>query len=128
MNIFLIMVQVETIDLFVKGNPWFWAIFGVLLYNYLVFNIAKDEVDNTSKSFSYKRYVKTHWDNWIWSFILVPVIVIFGHQLFYYLMQWQGWDWQFYDVFYLSAGVLAEGLYYVLKKFSIVVKALRSKV
>lgn len=112
-------------DILTEGKPWAWALFGVVLYNYLVFNLAKDELDDSRKKFSFRRYVKTKWDNWVWSILLVPVIVVYGDQLWYYTMSYLEKDWKFYDVLYLGAGVLAEGTYYILKKFKLVISALR---
>lgn len=111
----------------IVDSPWLWAVFGVLMYNYLVFNLAKDELDEAGKSMKLKDYAKNHWDNWIWSLFCVPVVVIFGDQLFYYLMEYFEKDWQFHSVIYLSAGALAEGLYYLLKKVAVIKRALSNK-
>ena len=113
----LLVMTAETAQTILeKEKPWLWALFGVILYNYLVFNLAKDELDDSKQTFSFRRYAKAKWDNWVWSILLVPVIVIYGDQLWYYVMAYFEKDWQFYDVLYLLAGVLAEGLYYILKK------------
>lgn len=126
-SLILVSAGATQVDILTTGKPWAWALFGVVLYNYLVFNLAKDELDDSRKKFVFKRYAKAKWDNWVWSILLVPVIVIYGDQLWYYAMAYFEKDWEFYDVLYLGAGVLAEGLYYVLKKGQVVIKALRGK-
>lgn len=121
----LVVGGVESGQLIQESKPWLWAIFGVILYNYLSFNLHKDELDDTGKSFSFKTYRKSRWDNWVWSLLCVPVIVVYGDQLWYYTMAYFEKDWEFYAVIYLGAGVLAEFLYYVLKKGKLVINALR---
>jgi len=106
-------------------DDWLWAAFGVMVYNYLMFVFAKDETDGTRKKFNWKGHVGDRWDNWIFSFMMVPIIVIYGEQLWYYLMQWQKWDWKFYDVVFLGSGALAEGIYFVFKKIGTLIKALK---
>ena len=118
------LLIITTTENIVKAeSPWFWAIFGVVMYNYLVFTLTKDELDDSNKKLSFKTYFNGKWDNWIWALFCVPVIVIYGDQLWYYIMAYYEKDWKFYDVVYLTAGVLAEGLYYLLKK----VRVLRKK-
>ena len=123
----LVVGGAESVELIKQSKPWLWAVFGVILYNYLSFNLHKDELDDSGKQFSFKTYRKGRWDNWVWSILCVPVIVVYGDQLWYYTMAYFEKDWKFYDVIYLGAGVLAEGLYYILKKFKLVINALRGK-
>ena len=98
-----------------------WALFGVLLYNWLSFTIEKDKFDSKSETFNFRDYASKRWDNWIWSLLCVPLIVAKGDQLWYYVMAYYEKDWQFLDILYLSAGVVAEGFYWLLKKmFSLI--------
>ena len=98
-----------------------WALFGVILYNWLSFTIEKDKFDKEDEPFNFGNYAGKRWDNWIWSLLCVPLIVFKGEQLWYYAMAYFEKDWQFLDVLYLSAGVVAEGLYWLLKKmFSLI--------
>lgn len=108
-------------------DNWLWAIFGVIVYNYLLFSFTKDKTDGTSKKFNWNSYKSNRWNNWILSFMMVPIIVIYAEQIWYYIMQWQKLDLEFYDVLFLGSGVLAEGLYFVLKKIKLVTSALKSK-
>ena len=93
-----------------------WALFGVFLYNWLAFTIEKDKFDKDNKPFEFRDYSSKRWDNWIWSLLCVPLIVVYGEQLWYYVMEYFEKDWKFLDVLYLTAGVVAEGLYWLLKK------------
>ena len=93
-----------------------WAVFGVILYNFLSFTIAKDKADAKLERFNFGNYAGLRWDNWVWSLLCVPLVVFYGDQLWYYLMEYYEKDWKFLDVLYLSAGFVAEGLYFLLKK------------
>ena len=104
-----------------------WALFGVLLYNWLAFTIEKDKFDHKNEPFNFKDYAAKAWDNWIWSLLCVPLIVLKGDQLWYYVMSYYGKDWEFLDVLYLSAGVVAEGLYWLLKKMLSLIAAIGHK-
>lgn len=119
-----LVVTASTEKILETESPWLWAIFGVVMYNYLVFTLTKDELDDSNKKINFKAYFKEKWDNWVWALFCVPVIVIYGDQLWYYVMAYYEKDWQFYNVIYLGAGVLAEGLYYLLKKFRLLKKRL----
>lgn len=104
---------------------WLWALFGVLIYNYLSFTIVKDEADDVSKNFKFKPYALKRWDNWVWSLLCVPIIVVYGDDLWYYAMAYFEKDWEFRSVVYLTAGVVAEGLYYLLRKALKIIRALK---
>ena len=107
-------------------NNWTWALYGIVAYNWLAFSFTKDGFDNTRKKFSFNVYIKNRWDNWVWSLLCVPIIVVYGDQLFYYLMEYFEKDWEFLDVVYLFAGALAELLYLIFKKMKNISKAIKS--
>lgn len=110
------------IDIF---NNWTWALYGVIAYNWLSLSFTKDGYDNTRKKFIFKSYARKRWDNWVWSLMCVPIIVVYGDQLFYYLMEYFKRDWEFLEVIYLLAGALAEFLYYLLKKTKSIINAIK---
>jgi len=121
----LINILNEEIINQVGYEDWLWALFGVVVYNYLLFVFAKDETDGTRKKFNWQSYKAERWDNWIFSFLMVPIIVIYGEQLWYYVMEWQEKEWKFFDVIFLGSGLLAEGLYFGLKKIKLMINALK---
>ena len=105
---------------------WFWAVYGVLMYNFLAYMYTKDGYDNTRKKFRFPIYFKKRWDNWAWSFLFVPLVVIFGTEIFYYFMQAYEKDWEFNKAIYLLAGPLSELVYFLFRKVSRINKALKS--
>lgn len=106
-------------------EQWLWAFFGVILYNFLSFVIEKDKSDDEYKRFSLKAYTKQRWDNWILSLLCVPVVVVYGDQLWYYVMQYFEKDWEFLSVLYLLTGAVAELFYFLLKKGVAIIKAVK---
>jgi hypothetical protein len=107
------------------GMHWFCAIFGVFVYEFAFFAMATDELDGTKKRFRYAQYTKDNWVNWAFAFICVPIIVFYGQQVWYYIMQWQELDWKFMDVLFLGSGPLADGIFWGLKKLKSIVKAMK---
>lgn len=104
---------------------WFWAIFGVLLYEFAFFAMDTDELDGTKKRFPYMQYYRDNRVNWVFAFMCVPVIVFYGEQVWYYLMRWKDLDWKFMDVLFLGSGPLADGIFWGLKKLRLIVKAMK---
>lgn len=88
---------------------WFWAIFGVFVYEIAFFVMATDEFDGSSKNLSYKEYTNDNWPNWLFAFICVPITVFYGQQVWYYVMANFEKDWAFQDVLFLTSGALAAG-------------------
>ena len=66
----------------IYNNPWTWAIYGVILYNYLIFSFTKDGYDDTRKKFLIKRYALKRWDNWIWSILFIPIFTKPGNLMY----------------------------------------------
>ncbi len=113
-------------DLFNNLWAWVWAVYGVLMYNFLAYMFTKDGYDESRKKFRFPAYAKKRWENWFWSFLFVPVVVILGTEIFYYFMQAYEKDWEFNNAIYLLAGPLSEFVYYLFKKTRRIIQALRS--
>ncbi len=107
------------------GN-WLWTFYGVLGYNWLHFMWTKDGYDESRKRFSFKRYTLKTWDNWVWTFIFIPVVAVYAEQLFYYFMQYFEKDWLFYDAVYLGGGILSGIVYLLFKRLAKLYKALKT--
>lgn len=106
-------------------NHWTWAIYGVIVFNWLAYMFTKDGYDDTRKKFRPKAYALRRWDNWVWSFLFIPIVVVYAKEIFYYFMQAYEKDWTFYDVVYLGAGALSEFVYYLFKKLRSITQALK---
>ena len=94
------------------------ALFGWFLYNLLIFNVSKDKVDNENKRFNYKAYVSKHWDNWLFTLCLAPVLVYYMADLIVLFSQWLERDVPELEIYYLGSGVLTEIVYYLLSKLT----------
>jgi hypothetical protein len=107
------------------GMQWFWAVFGVFAYEAAFFVMATDETDGSKKHLNYKRYLDDNWPNWLFALICVPIVVFYGQQVWYYVMQYMEKDWAFMDVLFLGSGALADGLFWGLKKLKAIAKAVK---
>jgi hypothetical protein len=108
------------------GMQWVWAVLGVVIYEAAFFVMATDELDGTKKRFNYKKYKDDNWPNWFFALLCVPITVVFGEQIWYYLMNHLGKDWVFMDVLFLLSGPLADGIFWGLKKIKIIVNSVKS--
>lgn len=94
------------------------AILGWLVWNIGVFSFTKDEYDDTGKVFPFKSYANEHWDNWLFSLVMVPVILIIGDQGFgmdalavlEIKMKWS-------NLYYFGSGFFAEALRFIYKRW-----------
>ena len=129
-TILLLNLLGETQQIIAINEPtviqWFWAIFGVFAYEFAFFTMATDELDGTKKRFPFKQYYNDNRVNWVFAFICVPIIVFYGQQVWYYVMQWRELDWEFMDVLFLLSGLLAGGIFLGLKKLKNIVNAVKN--
>lgn len=107
-------------------SNWLWSSYGVIAYNWLHFMWKKDGYDESRKRFSFKRYAKSTWENWVWTFIFIPVTAVYAEQIFYYFMKVYEKDWLFYDAVYLGGGILSGLVYLFFKKLFTIARALKS--
>lgn len=92
------------------------ALFGWFMYNFLMFNLDKDKDDAKGKAFNYKKYAATHWDNWIFTFLLAPVLVYYMNDITELMGHWLDREVPHLDIYYLGCGVLTEIVYYAISK------------
>lgn len=92
------------------------SLLGWLAWNFGLFTMEKDKADDEGKDFDIRHYVYCYWDNWVFSAIFIPILIIFG-------IKGLGLnavpigdfeDLQWSDAYYLAAGCLAEiAKYYI---------------
>ncbi len=100
------------------------AFFGWLAWNIGLFSYLKDQADDLDQDFGVKAYAKKHWDNWLLSLVMVPILIIIG-------MKGIGLDaipifdidhLQWNDIYYAGSGFFSEAL-----KFGITQVAKKAK-
>jgi len=96
-------------------NIYVLAFYGFLIYSVIMFVTEKDEFDAEDKKFSIKKYLSHNWDNWLLSLILVPVIATKAQDIWAGAMEIGGFEWNFYQVYYLGVGAVVEALYTLIK-------------
>jgi len=100
------------------------TVLGWLAWNIGLFSFEKDKADDKGEVFDVRKYVRCYWDNWLFSAIFIPILIIVGiKQLGLEAlpiddaahMKWN-------DLYYLGAGCAAEAAKYftqrIIKKFS----------
>lgn len=85
----------------------FWAWFA---WNVLKFSFDKDGYDDTGKMFPFKEYKNAHWDNWIASFVMIPILLFVGSKQLGLdalgQIDMKGLKWS--DWYYLLSGFITE--------------------
>lgn len=84
------------------------ALFGSLIYNVILFVIAKNKCDRDSVDFLYGKYCKMNWDNWLLTFLLAPVLVWYLPDIIALINTRLNAELQTLEVYYLGAGPLTE--------------------
>jgi hypothetical protein len=90
---------------------------GWFIYNFFIFNLAKDVVDKNDEDFHYAGYLKHNWDNWVLSLSLSPVLVSYLPDILGIINDWTSWNLKPYAIYYLGVGVLVELIYYLIYKY-----------
>lgn len=103
-------INMKTLTILNLAN-YFLAFFGSFLWNFFVFQKAKDKVDATNLDFPYKDYLKKNWDNWFITTMVAPVLVWFLPDIIATLNSSFGSSIVLYKLYYLGAGVLVEVMY-----------------
>lgn len=94
------------------------AFFGSFIYNFALFVKAKDNCDKNDTPFPYGKYFKMNWDNWAFTVLLAPVLVLYLPDIVAILNQRMDTQITLYPVYNLGAGPLTEvvlfGIYKML--------------
>lgn len=56
----------------------FITIWGWLAWNFFWFMVEKDKFDDADKKFPFKSYAEKNWENWVWSAILIPILLFYA--------------------------------------------------
>lgn len=96
------------------------ALFGSIIYNYMLFVIAKNNCDKIPVDFEYKKYFKLNWDNWGLTFLLAPVLVWYLPDIILvlnsYVLNKFNIKLPVLSVMYLGAGIFTELVLYGMFK------------
>jgi hypothetical protein len=98
----------ELLDIFYLNIPNFAAaFFGWLAFSVIVLRIDKDKFDSEGKAWPIGAYASKTWDNWLASFVMIPVLVWAGYkQLELGVLFDHGVRWS--DAYYLLSGFATE--------------------
>lgn len=95
------------------GTNAAFAFFGWLAFNAIMFSLHKDEDE---ERFNLKSYTLKTYDNWIASFLFIPVMLFFGHgALGIDVEGFANLKWQ--DSFYPLSGFAVELIKVLWKKW-----------
>jgi hypothetical protein len=93
------------------------ALFGSLLYNVILFKIAKDKCDDAGIELDYGKYFKMNWDNWLVTILAVPVLVFFMPDIVYLINKHLSSEIEGdLQILYLGAGPLSEIMIFAVGK------------
>lgn len=67
------------------------CLFGWVLYNFFLFNKAKNKADAAKEEFNLSSYAKTEWDDWVMTFGASFGLLIMSPYIFFYLDQHYDW-------------------------------------
>jgi len=88
------------------------SIFGWLAFNFALFSMEKDEYDEKDQEFPISKYIKKHWDNWLGSLFVIPLILYIGYKQLSLNplspIDFEQAHWS--DLYYMSAGFAFEFL------------------
>lgn len=95
------------------------SLLGWLAYNVFMFSMAKDKYDNSNTKFPLRQYVAKVWDNWLASFIVVPILLWVGYRQLDIISNPLdehaariAWN----DLYYLASGFATEFIMNLIKK------------
>lgn len=92
------------------------SLYGLVLYHVFIFVVHKDDLDKRNISVDIKQYVKKYWDNWLFSALIIPVMVYFTPDILAIYNIITGSNLKFSAVFYICMGFLIEYLYGIFRK------------
>lgn len=93
-------------------NPFGAAIAGWVAFNLIALSLYKDE---NEKTFALKAYVVEHWDNWLASLFLIPVLIFIGAKGLAITIDEKHLEWN--DLYYVCSGFFTESLKMAYKKW-----------
>lgn len=101
------------------GSNLMGTLYGWLAWAALLWHIEKNKHDERGEPFPFSEYRKKMSDDWISSFLFIPVILWVGARslaLDPFVNDGAGWS----DLYYLCAGLAPQAVVRVLKKFDLI--------
>lgn len=93
-------------------NPIFAALAGWAAFNIIMLSMFKDE---NEKTFALKSYAIEHWDNWVASLFMIPVLLFVGYNKLNITIEGQNLQWS--DLYYPCSGFATEAVKMAYKKW-----------
>ena len=93
-------------------NPFGAAIAGWFAFNLIALSLYKDD---NEKTFSLAPYAGEHWDNWLASLFLIPVLIFIGAKGLAIEIDEKHLEWN--DLYYVCSGFFTEALKMAYKKY-----------
>lgn len=92
------------------------TLLGWLAWNFGLFTMEKDKADDLGKPFDLRHYAACYWDNWLFSLIFIPILIIMGIRGLGLealpIGDFEHLKWN--DIYYLGAGCFAEIAKYLI--------------
>lgn len=97
-------------DFFINGLA---AFAGWLAWNALLLSIDKDE---NEEKFTLRTYFSEHWDNWVASLFMIPILLFIGYKGLQINIGFEeGLEWS--DLYYVCSGFAVEVIKVAYKKW-----------
>ena len=88
---------------------FFWAIRQLRQY--------KNKLDAESRPFSFKKFFREAWDDYIYTGVAVFILVLFAPEIWSLVLKIGGWDIPFTDLMYVGVGPFVVLVDYLVEKF-----------
>ena len=99
-------------------RDYLFGFLGWVIYEVYKFKSDKDKDDALDIKFDVAKWFDKEWDNALFSFLLIPVLVYYLDDILALISLWMGKDIPMYEVYYLGCGVLTELIYFLMLKLS----------
>lgn len=97
-------------------HPIFAVLTGWIAWNVLLFSMEKDKFDAEQKEFPLLAYVERTWDNWLVSFVFIPVLLYIGYKGLS-LNPFDEHPIAWTDLYYLFSGFAPELVKYLINRW-----------
>lgn len=98
-------------------HPIFLALYGWLVYNVIVFSIRKETYDKgCDAKFKIKSFINQHWDNWLATLLLTPIVAYCGPEVLDIINQYLEKSYEWNVAYYFGTGILGELIYILIRK------------
>jgi len=99
-------------------NPYIVALYGWVVFNFIILGMAKDKDDEKKKRFNYRIWWRYHWDNVVITLLLLPAVVEFSEDIWVYVVNGLfNQDLAYSRLGLMGAVPLTQLIYYLIRKF-----------